>query len=62
MADAAVYVCEDIIDLASPFHSFVERPTRRLVHVQLAEAVTNAPRRRRYITMSRRRLPSANLA
>jgi SAM-dependent methyltransferase len=33
MAAGGVYICEDILDLASPFHAFVEGLTRPLGHV-----------------------------
>jgi SAM-dependent methyltransferase len=33
MAPGGVYICEDILDLASPFHAFVEGLTRPLGHV-----------------------------
>lgn len=36
MAPGSVYICEDILDLASPFHSFVEGLTRPLGHVTLS--------------------------
>ena len=37
IAPGGVYICEDILDLASPFHSFVEGMTRPLGHLSLSE-------------------------